>query len=104
MEISERDWNLFKEKIPTWQENYIMKLNKTYRDILQSDSNPSEIFWKLEKQINIDKKRTGVIADMRRSMLVANILSLLADGAIDFADLSEFSDELKERLRIFLKL
>ena len=28
MDISKKDWKLFREKLPDWQENYMDKLNK----------------------------------------------------------------------------
>ena len=30
MDISKRDWKLFREKLAGWQENYMAQLNKEY--------------------------------------------------------------------------
>ena len=34
-EISEKDWKLFREKLTTWQDTYIDKLNQEYIEILR---------------------------------------------------------------------
>lgn len=46
MEISKSDWKLYREKIGSWQESYMEKLNKGYIDLLSSnDKKASEKFW-----------------------------------------------------------
>ena len=40
---------------------------------------------------------------MRRSRMTNNILELLDDKVIDFNDLEEFRDELKETIKYFTK-
>lgn len=95
----EKDWKLFRKKLPKWQENYMNQLNKEYKDILAQNKNPSDIFWELEEQIRQDKKKTGVVArDMRRSNMWIHILNLLLEGAITLEDLSDFSEDLQERI------
>lgn len=42
--FSEKDWKLFRKKIPEWQEAYMYKLNKEYIEILNGDGNPSDKF------------------------------------------------------------
>lgn len=62
MEISKKDWKLFREKIAGWQENYMEHLNKEYMALLSlEDKKASEKFWELEKRIKKDKKQPGVI-------------------------------------------
>lgn len=56
------------------------KLNKSYIELLRGGRNPSEKFRELEKRIRADKKKTDVVADMRRSELIYNILSLYMKG------------------------
>lgn len=101
-EYRESDWKLFRKRIIGWQENYMNKLNKEYTMILLQEKNPSENFWELEKRINRDKRKTGVMADMRRSKLVENILDLLHEGAIMLEDLDDFSDELKDTVQLYV--
>lgn len=100
MRPDEKDWKLFREKLPGWQENYMARMNKEYKGILAQDKNASDIFWELEERIRQDKKKTGVLArDIRRSNMWRHLLDLLNEGAITFNDLSEFSEELQEKLR-----
>ncbi len=99
MEVLEKDWKLFRSKIPSWQEAYINRLNREYLDILTGESNASDKFWELEKRINKDKYSPGVVIEMRRSMLYRNLAALLKEGVITSPDLEEFSEELRETLR-----
>lgn len=102
MEISKRDWKLFREKVADWQESYMDRLNKKYIKLLNEDKNPSDKFWALEKRINRDKKKSGVILEMRKSEMIYNIAQLIQDKVIRFEDLAGFSDDLKEAVRLFL--
>ena len=97
--FTEKDWKLFRKKIADWQEAYMDRLNKEYIALLSEDTDPAEKFWKLDERIKKDK--VGVQADMRRSNLIYNILSLIDEEAIRLEDLEEFSDELKETIRFF---
>ncbi len=101
--FTERDWTLFKSKIVDWQESYMDRLNNEYIDLLSEDANPSEKFWRLDKRIKEDRKKAGVQLEMSRSELISNIISLINHGAINFEDLHEFSDELKETISDFLR-
>lgn len=101
--FTEQDWKLFRKKIPDWQENYMDKLNQKYAALLCSNIAPSDKFWQLEKRIQEDKKKVAVVADMRRSKLIPNIIALLAEDAINMEDLDEFSDELKKRVKFILE-
>ena len=96
--FTEQDWKLFRSKLPKWQENYMDRLNKEYKEILNSDKLPSEKFWELEKRIFNDKKHVGVTAVMSRSRFLENIYSLLSEGAITKNDLSDFSKELQNEI------
>ena len=99
-EFPEKDWQLFKKKIVIWQETYMDKLNKEYLEILNSDKAASEKFWALEEKINNDKKDCGVICKRSRSKLLYNIQNLLDEGAITLDDLSDFSDDLKDAVKL----
>lgn len=98
-DVKEKDWKILRKKIIVWQENYMQKLNDEYIEILQRDNVASKNFWDLEKRIFKDKRSIGVVIDMRRSMMVENLLELLRDKIITFDDLDEFSDELKDVLK-----
>ena len=101
--FTKKDWTLFRNKIADWQEAYMNRLNKEYIKLLSEDANPAEKFWRLDKKIKEDRKKTGVQLEMSRSKLIYNIISLINDGAISFEDLNEFSDELKETVSAFVE-
>ena len=79
------------------------RLGKEYIELLSEDVNPSDKFWRLEKRIKEDRKKTGVRVEMSRSNLIYNIISLINEGAISYEDLEEFSDELKGTVRFFVE-
>lgn len=99
--FTKKDWKLFREKLPEWQEAYMERLCQEYIEILNRDENASDRFWTLEKRIWKDKKKAGVQVEMSRSEMIYNIMSLLKEGAIQMEDLKEFSEELKETVRFF---
>ena len=104
MDISKKDWKLFTERLPLWQEKYIQKLNDEYSHILFKKSfTSSERFWELEKRINQDKKSPGVMLELDKNNMELDIMRLLKDGAITIEDISDFSDELKDRVKAILK-
>lgn len=102
--VNERDWKLFRSKLPGWQENYMDKLNHEYMEILNGDGNPSDRFWALEERIRKDKRDTGVVVSgASRSNMLDNILALIREGAIGVEDLAEFSEELRETVKMFVE-
>lgn len=99
MEISKRDWKLFREKVPDWQEHYMEELVRAYVTFLSDNSKAaSEKFWELEKQIKKDKRRPGVIMEMSKSEAIWDIVYLIRLKVITYEDLEEFSDELKQEV------
>lgn len=100
MTPNEKDWKLFRTKTALWQENYINKLIEEYAAILCGDEAPSVKFWSLEKRIKEDQKSHGVQIYLRRSTMFEDIVSLLKDEIITFEDLTDFSDDLKEKIKI----
>ena len=103
--INEKDWKLFRKKLPGWQEDCMNRLNKEYMEILsQEGKNPLDIFWELDNRFKRDKKLIGVIAcDMKRSNMYGLLIDLLGENTITLDDLSDFSEELQERLRWLIK-
>ncbi|MDO4649917.1 MAG: hypothetical protein Q4B26_14855 [Eubacteriales bacterium] len=99
IEISKRDWKLFREKLPKWQEAYMERLCREYVELLTSDAKGSEKFWALEKRIKEDRKDPGVIVSVSRSNMIYDILGLLRDEAITFEDLADFSEEFQEQVK-----
>lgn len=94
----ESDWKLFRKRLPDWQERYMRSLLDEYAAIITANDQPSIRFWKLEKRLRTDVRHVGVQAEMSRSKMHLNLLSLLHEKAITVEDLDGFSDELKQRL------
>lgn len=103
IQITERDWKIFRKKISDWQEAYMERLAKEYILLLQSEKKASSKFWELEKRIKEDKKSPGVIIDMRRSTAINHIVNLLLGEVISLDDLKEFSDDLQEAVRFIVE-
>lgn len=93
------DWKLFREKIADWQNNYMLYLLEKYSQIINSNEETVDKFWELEKQINEDKKKCGVVCEFRPSLMLENILRLFHEGAITLDDLKDFSEELQNSIR-----
>ena len=102
MEISKKDWKLFKDKIGAWQETYMEKLVEEYKVVLNADLTASSKFWELEKRIKQDKNNPGVMIDLNKQQMLYNIVHMINDGAITMDDLQDFSDELRDKVRILL--
>ena len=103
MDISKKDWKLFRERLADWQENYMEGLVKEYANFLNDDKKPaSEKFWELEKRIKEDKRHPGVIIEMSKSAAIWDIVRLIRLKVITYDNLSDFSDELQQEVkRIF---
>ena len=105
MDISKRDWKLFQEKLPGWQEKYMEGLIKEYVNFLNDDTKQaSEKFWKLEKRIKEDKSHPGVIIEMRKSETIWDMVRLIRFKVITYDDLSDFSDELQQAVKRILEM
>ncbi len=103
MEISKRDWKLYREKIPGWQENYMSRLNDEYIALLSADDkDPSEKFWELEKRIKRDRRHPGVLIEMQKSSAMYDIVRLIRLDVITYDDLSDFSDDLRQAIKMML--
>ena len=98
MKITKQDWQLFRQKLPDWQEAYMDRLNREYIEILAGEGNPSDKFWALEKRIRQDKRSSGVQLQLSRSDLLNLLSALLVDDVITLDDLDGFSQELRDAL------
>ena len=102
IEIKKSDWKLFREKLPEWQERYMERLVKKYIELLSSPGNASDHFWELEKRITKDKKHPGVILEMKKSEAIWDIAILVRKKVISLKDLDEFSQDLKDAVKMIL--
>ena len=101
----EKDWKLFRKKLGRWQEAYMDKLVEEYKSILNSDALSSDKYWALRKKIYEDYNcwMRVLARDVSRSNMFIILLGLLRDEAITMDDLDEFSDELKEDIKQYMK-
>jgi hypothetical protein len=105
MDISKKDWKLFRERLSGWQEKYMEGLVKEYANFLNDDTKPaSEKFWELEKRMKEDKHHPGVIMEMRKSEVIWDIVRLIRLKVIAYDDLSEFSGELRLEVKRILEM
>ena len=99
MDISKKDWKLFRERLSSWQENYMEGLVKEYANFLNDDKKPaSEKFWELEKRIKED------IMEMSKSEVIWDIVRPIRLKVITYDDLSEFSGELRQEVKRILEM
>ena len=96
-QIEEKDWKLYRKKLPEWQEAYMERLIREYAELLKSDKAASEKFWALDKRIRADRKSLGVrVIEERRSKLQNILTGLIIEHVISVDDLQDFSEELRE--------
>ena len=105
IDISKKDWKLFRERLSGWQENYMEGLVKEYANFLNDDKKPaSEKFWELEKRIKEDKRHPGVIMELNKSEVIWDIVRLIRLNVITYDDLSDFDDKLQQEVKRILEI
>ena len=105
MDISKKDWKLFRERLSDWQEKYMEDLIKEYVNFLNDDTKPaSEKFWELEKRIKEDKRHPGVVMELKKSEVIWDMVHLIRLKVITSDDLSEFSEELRQEVKRILEM
>ena len=97
-EINEKDWKLFRDRLPKWREAYMERLIDDYQRILSDTTAASKRFWKLEQRIRQDKRSPGVQLEMRRSTMMQYLAAFLHEKVITPEDLDGFSDEPRNAL------
>lgn len=102
VEISKADWKLYRERLPEWQEHFMEELVKEYIELLNSPGNASDHFWKLEERIKNDKKNPGVLIEVRKSDALWDIAMFIKRKIINMDSLDEFSDDLKDAVKLIL--
>ena len=101
-EISKADWKLFMERVPQWQERYMQRLIREYVKLLTSSGEASDLFWKLEKKINKDKKNPGVMIELSKSEAIWDIAIMIKKKVITIDDLDGFSQDLIDSVKMIL--
>ncbi|MBQ2625294.1 MAG: multidrug transporter [Kiritimatiellae bacterium] len=93
--VLEKDWKLFRKRLPEWQERHMQSLLDEYAAIIAGDGDAAAKFWELKERLKKDVRHVGVQAEMSRSRMVLNLMCLLHEKAITMSDLDGFSDEVK---------
>lgn len=103
MEVSKKDWKLYREKIPGWQEAFMERLIASYIKHLEGEELASTKFWELEKKIKRDRKNPGVLIELNKQDMPFDLIRLIQEEVITINDLDDFSDELKETINYLLE-
>ena len=78
------------------------RLVEKYIKFLSSDKAASEKFWELEKKIRKDKKNPGVLIELRKSDVPWDLAALINTKVIKFEDISEFSEDLQDAVKLIV--
>ena len=100
MDVSKKDWALYRERLPVWQERYMERLIAQYKVLIDSEAPASDKFWELEKHIRADKKKPGVEVEMSKQEMIYQIVELFHDKVITLSDLEGFSENLISTVQI----
>ena len=100
MELSKKDWTLFRKRLPQWQEAYMDRLNREYIDLLQGSSSASEKFRALDKRIRRDRKSPGVVLEVSKDNAIFDIAEMLYTGVIAEKDMEGFSEDVIEAVKL----
>ena len=102
VEISKKDWKLYRERLPEWQEHFMERLSKEYIELLSAPGNASDHFWELEERIRKDKKNPGVLLNVTKSNAIWDIAVFVGRGIITMDELDGFSQDLIEAVKLIL--
>ena len=102
VEISKKDWKLYRERLPEWQEHFMERLTKEYIELLSAPGNASDHFWELEGRIRKDKKNPGVLLNVTKSNAIWDIAVFVGRGIITMDELDGFSPDLVEAVKLIL--
>lgn len=103
IEVSKKDWKLFRERVPQWQERYMEGLAEEYIALLRLPEAGASRFWKLQKRIENDSRHPGVSLELRNSEVIWDIVTFVREGVIAVEELEGFSDELVEEVERIIR-
>lgn len=72
-------------------------------ELLSSNMRGSEKFWALEERIKEDRKKAGVRLFLVKSDMIHHLVMLAGEGAINLDDLSDFSKDIQNTVKVFVK-
>ena len=97
----ESDWKLYRARIDGWRDRYLEQKNKEIAAILTNkQETPTGQFWDTKEKIDeVARILIDCFDAYSRSTMEMHLLSMLDFGVIRDSDLTEFSEELCERVR-----
>lgn len=98
MEIDKKDWKLYLELLPKWQEKYMSQLMDKYLSLIKEDTHASKKFWKLDEEIKKDKNTYGVRVEVKKGEMINVIRWFINKKVIDKKELVGFSSTFIELL------
>ena len=98
MEIDKKDWKLYIELLPKWQEKYMSQLMDKYLSLIKEDTHASKKFWKLDEEIKKDKNTYGVRVEVKKGEMINVIRWFINKKVINKKELVGFSSSFIELL------
>jgi len=98
MEIDKKDWKLYLELLPKWQEKYMSQLMDKYLSLIKEDTHASKKFWKLNEEIKKDRNTYGVRVEVKKGEMINVIRWFINKKVIDKKELVGFSSSFIELL------
>lgn len=98
----ESDWKIFRKRIPEWRDRYLHRANSDIIAVLNNNNGtPTERFWNAKERMDEEAKKLAACLDGHsRSKMYRFLSSMLRYGLIEEPDLTEFSEELQQRIGI----
>jgi hypothetical protein len=105
IEIKESDWKKFKPIRDLALERFCEKvLLRTRGEIDKKNKSAHERYLSIYKLIHEEDKDLGrLFNDFRRSIAISQLTGMIDRGLVTESEIETFSDELKERLKIWFE-
>jgi hypothetical protein len=99
----ESDWKAFSKMLPELRERYLTKLNARLIKMLENPGQtPTERFWDAHEKMHKESKILRECLDgARRSQMHIMVCSMLYYGMMDSDDLSKFSEEFQQQIKLW---
>ncbi len=96
----ESDWKTFRNRVPEWRERYLRGVNQRLVGMLTDPNrSPTERFWDTKQKMKEEAQvLTKCLDGHSRSNMDWFLMLMLRHGLVTEDDLTEFSEELKERV------
>lgn len=105
-DLLESDWKVYSRLIPVWRDRYLQSKNNEFITILsQDDKTPTEKFWETKGRFDDEVKILDqCLGHHSRSRMWMSILLMRRFGLILDEDLDQFSESLRQDVRVCAKV